>query len=58
MQYIITWNSGYGNAAEVVEAENMEEAEQMAQDSCRQEFEDNATYEAVEYTEESAEDLL
>lgn len=55
-KYIISWNVGYGDSYEVVEAENMEEANKMAYEAWRDEAETNADYKAEEYTQELADD--
>ncbi len=55
-KWIITWNIGYGESAEVVEAETVEKARMEAYDRAREDFENNADYDAVPYTKELAED--
>ncbi len=55
-KFIITWNVGYGDNYDIVEAENVELAEQHAYETWREEVESNADYSAEEYTEELAED--
>jgi len=57
-KYIITWNAGYGDEFEVVEVDSLEEAEEAAREEWKQDVENNASYEAVLYTEELAEELL
>ena len=54
-KYIIRWNTGYGDSAEVVEAENIDEAYKIAYEQWRDEAEGNADYSAEEYTKEEAE---
>lgn len=58
MKYIITWNAGYGSSSQEVEADSLEGANSIAYEIAREEFENNATYDAVEWSEENAEDLL
>jgi len=55
MKYIIKWNTGFDESAEVIEANNEEEANKIAYEAWREEAENNADYSAEEYTEEEAE---
>ena len=55
-KYIIRWNAGYGDSYDVVEAESLEFADKDAYEAWRDEVESNADYEAMEYTDELAED--
>lgn len=55
-KWIITWDAGYGEESEVVVADNYEAAEDMAYQNCREIFENNASYGAIELTAESAEE--
>ena len=57
-KYIIKWNTGYGDNYDEVEAKDEEEAEQIAYEAWRSDVEDQADYEAMEWTEELAEDYL
>jgi len=58
-KYIIKWDSGYGENYMEVEADSLEEADKMAWEECRDEFESNASYGVVgESTEELREDYL
>jgi len=56
MKFIIKWNTGYGDSYDVIEADNEELAERAAYEAWRDEAENQADYEAMEYTEELAED--
>ena len=56
MKYIIRWNTGYGDNFEVIEAESMELAERESYESWRDDAESSADYEAMEYTDELAEE--
>lgn len=55
-KFIIRIDAGYGNSYEVVEAESMEYANELAYELWREEAEANADYDAEEYTDELAED--
>lgn len=55
-KFIIRWNSGYGNSFEVVDADDIEDANEKAYSSWHDEVESNADYDAVEYTEENADE--
>lgn len=55
-KWIIRWNSGFGDSYEVYEANSKEEADKIACDCWHDEVESNADYEAIEYTEENAEE--
>lgn len=56
-KYIIKWDAGYGESAEVVEAGSMDEALEMAEISWLEEAQSQADYEAFEYDQGLAEDL-
>ena len=56
MKYIIRWNCGYGDSYETIEAKDLDEATEEAYELWRDEAESNADYEAMEYTDELAED--
>ena len=53
-KFIIVWNIGYGDSAEVVNAETAREAENMAYEAAHEDFENSASYSAEEFTEELA----
>ena len=55
-KYIIRYNSGYGDMYEVIEADDDEEAEKAAYQAWRDDVENQADYEALDWTEELAED--
>lgn len=58
-EYIIRWNTGYGDTYYCVSAENEEDANTEAYELWRDEAESNADYGVVgEYTEELAEEYL
>lgn len=52
MKYIIR-----GDAIEIVEAENKEEANNLTYDAWREDIECQADYEAIEYDDETWEDM-
>ena len=55
--YIIRWNAGYGDMYEIVEAENTDDAMNIAHDLWREEVESSIDYDVVgEWTEELAEE--
>jgi hypothetical protein len=56
MKYIIRWNTGCGDSAEVIEADSMSEAEEAAYEFWREDVESSADYEAYEYTQDLADD--
>ena len=56
-KYIITWDVGFGEEAEVIDAETMKDAELSAYEAAREAFESNAKYSAEEYSAERAEEL-
>ena len=51
-KFIVGWDAGYGMSYEVVVCANLEEAEQYAYASWNDEVEGNASYEALEWSEE------
>lgn len=53
-KFIITWNAGYGESAEIIEAETQQEAEELAYQAWREEAENQSDYQAIEFTEELA----
>ncbi len=55
-KFIIIWNIGYGDSAEVVEAEHQEAAEGEAYEKWHEEVEANADYSAQPYTAKLAEE--
>ncbi len=55
-KFIIIWNTGYGDSAEVVEVVTQEVANMEAYEQWREEAENNADYKAIPYTQEDAED--
>lgn len=56
-KFIIRWNVGYGDEYEVVEARDLDEANYLSYEAWREEAESNADNEAMEYSEELAEEL-
>lgn len=56
-KYILTWNAGYGDEHNTVEAENIETAEEIAYDWWLDSAETYASYSAKEYSKEEAEEL-
>lgn len=59
-KYIITWDIGFGENAEIVEAKDKKEARKIAYDRWRDDAENEANYNAKDYSEELADimDLL
>lgn len=53
-KFIITWGIGFGTSAEVVEASSQEEAQTLAYQQAREEFENSAEYAANEYSDDLA----
>jgi hypothetical protein len=53
-KFIIIWNAGYGENAEIIEAEDESEAQQKAYDAWRDEVESNADYTAKPYSDDLA----
>ena len=57
MKYIIRWSFGaQGDNYQVIEADTEEEADNAAYEAWRDDAESQADYEAMDYTEELAED--
>ena len=56
-KYIITYNAGWGETAEIIEANTLEKACMAAYEAAREEFENNADYGAEPYSTERAEEL-
>ena len=56
-KYIIHWNAGFEDESKIVEVESIEKARKYAYDMWLEEAENNAEYDAEEYTKEAAEDL-
>jgi len=56
-RFIIRYNAGYGDDYEVIDADNMEDAEKYAYEQWRQIAEDSADYEAMEYSEKLAKEF-
>lgn len=54
-KWIIIWDAGYGDSADVVEADTYEEALEMAHDQWFEDAQSNADYSAYEYTQDRAE---
>jgi len=54
-KYIIVYNYGYGETADIVEADSQEEANDLAYDEWRDAAESNGEYWAKPYTKELAE---
>lgn len=54
-KYIIIWDIGYGDNAEIIEAENQDEANKSAYESWREDIENNADYRAEPYNKELSE---
>ena len=57
IRFILTIDAGYGEHHEVIEAKDQEEAELEAYQMWLDEAQDQAHYEAQEYTEELAKEL-
>ena len=55
-KYIIKWDAGYGENVDVVEADNLDDATDMAYQSWSDEAQSQAEYSAEEYSEELAEE--
>lgn len=55
-KYIISWDAGYGDIHEVIEAKNNDEALEVAYEQWKEEAETNAIYRAEPYTEELADE--
>jgi len=55
-EFIIMWNAGYGEDAELVMAESLEEAQRLAYEAWREEAENNSDYSAMEATDELKEE--
>ena len=55
--FIITWNAGYGDNNEIIEADNLEDAQQTAYEEWEQETQASAEYSAIEYSDELADEL-
>ena len=43
-EYVIQWDAGFGQSREVVKTENEEEAEKIAYEYCKEDFESHADY--------------
>ena len=56
-KFIIKWDAGYGESAEVVDAENIEKAQKLAYEYWKEDVENNANYSAEEYSKELAYEL-
>ena len=48
--YKITWDAGYGESEEIIDADSYDEANYEAYENCKQEAELNASYGANELT--------
>ena len=55
-KYIIIWNAGYGEEADVIEATTQDEARKIAERRWREDAESNADYRAKDYSKDLAED--
>lgn len=55
-QYIITWDLGYGESAELIEADSYDKALEIAYLQWKDEAESQADYGVLEATEENKED--
>ena len=55
-KYIITWDAGYGDCYEVIEAESFEKAEKYAYEMWCEDAENNGSYQAEEFSKELAEE--
>lgn len=53
-KFIIKWDIGYGENAEVIEASNEADAEMAAYERAKEDFESQASYSAEPYTKEEA----
>lgn len=56
-RFIISFNAGYGEDHEIIEAESQDTAEQSAYEAWRQAAENNADYGAEPYSRERAIEL-
>lgn len=54
-KYKITWDAGYGEEEDIIEANSLEEAEEMAHERWKEEVESNADYSACVATDEDIE---
>lgn len=54
MRFIIIWDAGYGEMADVIEANSQEEADDRAYAAWHDDVESNANYRAVPWNEEEA----
>ena len=55
-KFIIKWDIGYGPSYDTVEADSIDEANEIAYESWREEAENQANYSAEEWSESLAED--
>ena len=53
-KFIITWDVGYGEMADVIDAKDQDDADSAAYEAAREEFESQARYIAEPYTKERA----
>lgn len=53
-KFIIKWDVGFGENAEIVEADNYAEAEKEAYQCAKEDFENNSSYSAEPYSLEEA----
>lgn len=56
MKYILLWNIGFGANEEIIEADSLDEALQIARDYAFEDFENNVTWNALELTPSVAEE--
>ncbi len=57
-KWIISYNIGYGDMYEEIEAASEDDANEAAYDAWREASEQDARYEAVPWTQELADDVL
>ena len=56
MKFIIRYNTGYGDNVEIVDAENIEEANRIAADAWYEDMQSQADYGALDFTYENCEE--
>ncbi|MFN3169264.1 MAG: hypothetical protein ACE37E_01065 [Hyphomicrobiales bacterium] len=54
-KYMIVWDCGYGDSADIIEAESHKEATEVAYAAWKEDAENNATYTAAELTSDLCE---
>jgi len=55
-KYIITYNCGYGDTVDLIEADSLSEAENAAYEAWNEDAQSQADYSAMEFTLENAEE--